>query len=141
MPQRVKGFMDGRCAKCDARIGWFGNLIDMPPCHKCGHTPDPETLAREDSALEKILAEARAKIIDREERAWANRTPEQMAAYEEGREAFRPSSAGESGPLIEHKANPYRRMEPESAGRALVSWFQRGWFKAEGEWFTARGGA
>ncbi len=54
-------FIDGRCAKCNARIGWSGTLRDKPPCHKCKHKPteaelkELEEVERKLEAMEKEL--------------------------------------------------------------------------------------
>lgn len=53
-------FMDATCEKCGRRIGWFGNMVDRPPCERCGHLPEREALEDADAQLEAIRAEMRA---------------------------------------------------------------------------------
>lgn len=134
MPERVRGFMDATCEKCGKRIGWFGNLSDRPPCSGCGHAIDPEKLKLADAELEKTMAAARANIIERAEHEWRHRTPEQEAAYEEGRSAYvnTPRPAGSlSDPLLQSSVNPYARLERENPKFQLCRWFARGWNNAE----------
>lgn len=141
MPARVKRFMDATCEKCGTRIGWFGNLIDRPPCGNCGHAIDPEELKRSDAELERMLAESRAKILERAEHEWRHRTPEQGAAFEEGRKAYvdTPRPPGSlSDPLLQHHVNSYFRLEKENPKRALGKWFARGWNNAESERYQKR---
>lgn len=58
----MPAFNDCRCQKCDAKIGWLGELSNPPPCPECGYVSDY-------SDVEKGLAEAREQLlreIDRE---------------------------------------------------------------------------
>jgi ribosomal protein S27E len=32
-------FIDARCPKCGAHVGWHGRMSDRPACPKCGHRP------------------------------------------------------------------------------------------------------
>lgn len=50
------GFNDGRCIKCDARMGWLGVLREKPPCHKCGHKPDEKELKKLEAVEKKLRA-------------------------------------------------------------------------------------
>lgn len=37
--------------KCGHRFGWFGTMLDRPPCPKCGHKPSAEQLARDHARI------------------------------------------------------------------------------------------
>lgn len=54
----MKGFNDCRCQKCDAKIGWFGELAKPPPCDECGHVSDY-------SDSERKIAEARRRVLEK----------------------------------------------------------------------------
>lgn len=56
----MPGFIDARCVKCNRKIGWFGEMKDMPRC-KCGHLPDKESLEADD----KQMAEFEEYLLNR----------------------------------------------------------------------------
>ena len=58
------GFIDARCEKCGADIGWFGKMSDRPPCPKCGHQLTPGELEAGDKWWEDVL-----KKVDAERKA------------------------------------------------------------------------
>jgi len=70
MDMTVRGFFDGHCTKCGARIGWAGTVADRPPCHACGFQQDPKELAAAQKAMDDArkamtkAIEARAKEPD-----------------------------------------------------------------------------
>lgn len=33
----MSAFIDARCPKCKGHVGWYGSVLDRPPCPKCGH--------------------------------------------------------------------------------------------------------
>lgn len=55
--------LDARCGKCNARIGWAGDLRNRPACHKCGHRPPQTELDAEQIKMDSFsdLLEQRAK--------------------------------------------------------------------------------
>lgn len=59
---------DGRCAKCNTRMGWPGELRDKPACPKCGHKPDAAELA-EMEETEKQMAAMEEKILNRKQKS------------------------------------------------------------------------
>lgn len=55
----MPAFIDARCRKCNASIGWFGRMTDMPACHKCGTEPDRKALEADEAKMqefERLLA-------------------------------------------------------------------------------------
>ena len=46
-------FIDATCPKCSKRFGWTGNLVDKPPCPKCGWKDDPEKLKKIQEEMQK----------------------------------------------------------------------------------------
>jgi DNA-binding XRE family transcriptional regulator len=62
MDEPSKACIDARCPKCGAHIGWFGRVVDRPPCLRCGHRP-PDTELQHDQeeieAFRELLAELR----------------------------------------------------------------------------------
>lgn len=50
----VKGYFDGECGKCNAKIAWCGTVENRPPCPKCGWMPSDESLAVERNAVREF---------------------------------------------------------------------------------------
>jgi DNA-directed RNA polymerase subunit RPC12/RpoP len=51
---------DGRCAKCDRRMGWAGKAQDKPACSYCGHIPtqkERDELTADEKLMEDMTAE------------------------------------------------------------------------------------
>lgn len=67
----MPAFMDTRCEKCGARIGWMGELTDRPKCSKCAYRPSNEKLQED----QKYLDEMEQTLIDK-----ANKRKEQARA-------------------------------------------------------------
>lgn len=44
---------DARCEKCNRKISWEGDMLDMPAC-RCGWQPDPEDLAKDQKMMEEF---------------------------------------------------------------------------------------
>lgn len=59
----MPAFYDGRCLKCDKKIGWAGELKDRPACPRCGEPPPAVSKEDEDEleSLKKTL-EIRERI-------------------------------------------------------------------------------
>lgn len=58
----VAGFMDASCPRCRRKIGWYGRVVDRPPCPRCGHQIDAATLEHDQAQLNdfrELLAELR----------------------------------------------------------------------------------
>lgn len=65
----MPAFVDGTCPKCQMRFGWSGDMIDRPPCPKCGHQLPREELL----AVDKELQAAEDEIIAFHERRRAKK--------------------------------------------------------------------
>lgn len=50
-------FNDATCSKCGCHIGWFGALVDRPPCPDCGDVFSLETLRADEITIEKARLE------------------------------------------------------------------------------------
>jgi predicted nucleic acid-binding Zn-ribbon protein len=60
----MPAFNDASCPKCGRRFGWVGEMIDRPPCPKCGHQIPKEELQEADEEMEKfrqLLRDRKAK--------------------------------------------------------------------------------
>jgi hypothetical protein len=77
------------------------------------------------TSLDKVLDKAREEVRAKRKKEWDERTPEQMAAYEQGKASYVP---GESIMDRMERPNPYK-------GTDLAKWFNMGWSNAEGEHF------
>jgi DNA-binding XRE family transcriptional regulator len=58
----AKAFIDVSCAKCGKKFGWFGLVVERPPCPRCGDRPAPADLERDQAAMNdfrELLAELR----------------------------------------------------------------------------------
>ena len=57
----MPAFYDARCKKCDKKFGWTGQLIDRPPCPRCGDKGPPlselKKTQEEMDAMEKAILE------------------------------------------------------------------------------------
>ena len=58
----MPAFIDARCAKCGERVGWFGELPDMPACSRCGYKPDKEAFASDQKELDEFRERLRKKV-------------------------------------------------------------------------------
>ena len=67
----MPAFNDVRCPKCSAKIGWMGELVDQPPCPKCGHKVPVEEIraraAKVQALMDAAVRRADAKLADRTE--------------------------------------------------------------------------
>jgi len=55
-------FIDVCCPKCRAKFGWYGRLMDRPPCPRCRFTIPREELERDQAKMDasrELLAELR----------------------------------------------------------------------------------
>jgi predicted amidophosphoribosyltransferase len=75
----TNAFIDARCRKCGADIGWFGKMSDRPPCHKCGHQLSPEELKAGDNWWDNLRAKIEAKHQALMELCKTDGTPEREA--------------------------------------------------------------
>jgi len=75
--------------------------------------------------IDNVLAPLRKKVEEKSKKAWEERTPEQNAAFEEGRASYVP---GESIMDRMKRGNPYK-------GTDLAAWHNRGWQNAENDYY------
>jgi hypothetical protein len=52
----MSGFNDFRC-KCGARIGWYGEITEAPPCPACGKQLDQKELEDTKAKIDRLRAE------------------------------------------------------------------------------------
>ena len=90
-----------------------------------GRLPAPGKQEEMATGLDDVLAAARAKVEKKVKKEWDERTPEQEAAYEEGKASY---VIGESVMDRIRRGNPHK-------GTDLASWVNRGWHAAEGKYF------
>ena len=55
--------VDATCPKCRKRFGWAGEMIDRPPCPRCGHQLPLEELKAADEEMEVF----RQQLLSRKE--------------------------------------------------------------------------
>lgn len=55
-------FIDVSCPQCRKKFGWYGRVVDRPPCPRCGHQVDRSTLEHDQGEMDsfrELLAELR----------------------------------------------------------------------------------
>src|ERR1700737_4030596 len=48
----MAAMIDVSCPKCNKRFGWGGDMVDRPPCPKCGYRPPQSELEAADKEME-----------------------------------------------------------------------------------------
>lgn len=108
----MPAFIDARCGKCGARVGWFGEMKDQPPCGRCGRKPDRsklEAAQKEIDDFEKLLADRakdRSAEVHRRQRVASGLTVGQAAKL-----------LGMSGPDLARIERGESEVTPELADR------------------------
>jgi NAD-dependent SIR2 family protein deacetylase len=59
----LTAFNDCRCARCDAKVGWLGELSNPPPCPECDYINNYSDVAEELEKARVVFTE----ILDLEE--------------------------------------------------------------------------
>jgi len=54
MATETVAFIDARCKKCGAHIGWHGRVVDMPDCRRCGAKPDRIALGHDQHEIDEF---------------------------------------------------------------------------------------
>lgn len=49
----MPSMIDVRCAACGKRYGFCGEMIDQPPCPKCGREPDRAEIAKVQAQMDE----------------------------------------------------------------------------------------
>lgn len=80
------------------------------------------------AGVDKMLETARAEVEARVKKEWDERTPEQVAAYEQGAASY---VSGESIMDRMRRGNPYK-------GTDLAKWFNMGWTSSESKYYEAQ---
>jgi len=48
------GYFDASCPSCFKRFGWHGGIMDCPPCPRCNHQIDRETLEHDQKVMDEF---------------------------------------------------------------------------------------
>lgn len=82
------GFIDAKCVKCSAHVGWFGSMANKPACRKCGFREPQSDLDEAEKLMNAYFEKAAKERRARDDKEWAEDQPDASKHYLEGQLAF-----------------------------------------------------
>ncbi len=95
---------DATCGKCGRRFGWYGRLVNRPPCPDCGDVVPQSQLEKEQREVDLVMKAVRARLaLDEAKGVYDHlRSGRPDASLDRWAREFGPKLFGALEPLLGH---------------------------------------